>query len=75
MFDILKFAKKIQQIDDRLGKFSDYEGDDEGPTYRLFKTSTPEEWQDQCQAAIDYHKAAVRLWNAALRASRKANKP
>jgi len=72
-FDIKRFANQVAGVDDLLGSFSDYEGDENGPTMRLFHAGK-ERWERRCQEAIDLHLKAAQLWEKALKASKEQSR-
>ncbi len=57
----LKLCAEINKLDDVLGQYSDYEGDEDGPTFKL--------WEDgywafkrRCAKARAEHAAAISAW-------------
>lgn len=72
-FSINRFAKQVRKLDDALGQFADYEGDESGPTAYMFKLGK-ERWERRCETAASLHEEAARLWRRAL-AQSKREKP
>lgn len=57
----------ISTIDDRLGKFSDYErGEESSPTLYLWRCGK-ERFGRRCEEAIYLHGEAIKLWKKARR--------
>ena len=69
-FNIKRFARQIQQIDDKLGSFVDYEGDVNGPTHIMYRAGK-DAWERRCLQAAELHEQVARLWREALTASRE----
>lgn len=59
---LLHICRQINRVDDRLGQRSDYEGQEDGPTYHLFNDCTRSKFNDICDAQIEAHSEAIRLW-------------
>jgi hypothetical protein len=64
--ELLKLCSTIQQIDDALGRYADYEGSEEGPTFYLYGRGY-KEFGEHCDRAIQDHKIAVQRWKALKR--------
>lgn len=60
---VLKLCDEVRKNDDALGKFSGYEGDENGPTWDAFKRGY---LARRALEAIGLHRKAVALWGAAL---------
>jgi hypothetical protein len=58
---VLKECAKIQEIDDALGKRSDHEGDENGPTWYLWNQD-PRDFELIAQEQINNHHRAVYHW-------------
>jgi hypothetical protein len=59
---LLRLCSEMSALDDRLGKFSDYEGNEFGPTCFLFKNHDKTTFDYHANSAIALHKEAIRLW-------------
>lgn len=57
----LLLCKEMSACDDRLGKYSDYEGTEDGPTFYLWEQGV-EDFDAQCKAAIRQHAIAIAAW-------------
>lgn len=57
----LQLCKEMATSDDRLGQYSDYEGDEHGPTFYLWNQEI-EVFDRQCAAAIKQHAIAMAIW-------------
>lgn len=68
----LKVSESIRKVDDALGYFSDYEGNEDGPTWYFWKKGV-KAFDVQCERAISLHQDAIRAWRRArnLNAKRK----
>lgn len=58
---ILELCDDIRQANDRLGMFSDHEGDENGSTYHFWQQG-PGEFEVSCQIAIEGHQRAIKAW-------------
>jgi len=56
---VLKLCTEIQKIDDALGQFSDYEGQEDGPTWHAFKDGY---LARRALEAIQLHRDAISVW-------------
>ncbi len=65
--EALKLARHIQEVDDQLALFADYEGDQGGPTFAAWLENYMEK---RAKRAIALHLKAVRLWEGALKKMR-----
>lgn len=61
---VLAMCRAINALDDALGKFSDYEGDESGPTYYLWKKGV-HTFNVKADEAIELHRRAIKEWQAA----------
>lgn len=61
---------EVRGIDDRLGRYADYEGDREGPTSYFWRKGK-EAFDLQCERAIEDHQKAVRIWRKLRRVNAK----
>lgn len=58
---LLDLCRQIQMVDDRLGQYSDYEGDENGPTHHLFANGY-KSFSSACDRAIKDHSDAIVAW-------------
>jgi len=72
--DGLVIAEAIRKIDDKLGQFSDHEGNEDGPTYHLWQLGK-RRFAARCDEAIELHQRAIRLWKDARLINAKRSKP
>jgi hypothetical protein len=63
---VLRHCNQISATDDRLGAFSDYEGNKDGPTWHLWTTGK-ERFAAYCARAIELHERALKHWKAIRR--------
>jgi len=56
---VLKLCTEIQKTDDALGQFSDYEGEDNGPTWDAYKNGY---LARRALEAIQLHRKAIAIW-------------
>jgi hypothetical protein len=50
--------REVQANDDRLGRYSDHEGDNDGPTYQIWQAGY-KTFKAHCQRAIHDHETAI----------------
>ena len=60
----LVIAEAIRVIDDKLGQFSDYEGNENGPTWYMW-TRGVDKFELRCNQAIELHQRAIKIWEDA----------
>ncbi len=57
---------KVRDCDDKIGAYSDHEGNDDGPTaYMWYQGKSA--FRKHCQRAIDDHAKAVQIWEHLMR--------
>jgi len=68
---VLGICNSIRDVDDQLGRFSDYEGGQNGPTWAVWNVSK-EIFAARCEQSITLHQQAITRWKraAALNARR-----
>lgn len=59
--EVLKACAKVQEIDDALGKRSDHEGDENGPTWYLWNLG-PEKFEAVAREQVNNHNRARYTW-------------
>lgn len=59
--DLEDYLTAVQVCDDRIGRYSDHEGDENGPTFYHWKKGM-EGFMDHCDRAIADHYEAVMVW-------------
>ncbi len=61
------------RTDDALGRFSDHEGEDIGPTWHLFSKLNYHRYADHVEYEIGLHKQQIRTMRTLLRLKRRTN--
>lgn len=56
---VMRLCREMQKNDDRLGRFSDHEGTEDGPTWQAFKEGY---LARRALEAIQLHRNAIALW-------------
>lgn len=64
--ELLKLCEEVRRCDDTLGKTSDHEGQQDGPTYRLWGAGR-ESFRNHAEAIISWHQHAITVWKRLLR--------
>lgn len=59
---LVQFCEESRAIDDSLGRYSDHEGDENGPTYSLFLQPV-DAYLDHAEHVIELCRRKVRLMN------------
>lgn len=66
---LLELCAEIQACDDRIGRYSDHEGTEEGPTYHLYQLGFAT-FKSHCIRAIEDHEAAIIVFKKLLKLNR-----
>lgn len=66
----LAHCEFVRYCDDRLGRYSDHEGDENGPTFHLWQKGDID-FEMHCLRAIEDHKKAITVWRKFLRLNAK----
>lgn len=59
----------VRQHNDKLGQYSDHEGNESGSTF-YFWDQGKDSFEEQCERAIEDHKAAITAWRKIRRLNR-----
>lgn len=59
--ELLRLSNRKRAIDDELGRCSDHDGDDAGPTHHMFTHMRPEGYVQTVDYYIGRHEAAIRV--------------
>jgi hypothetical protein len=65
----LAICAQVQRCDDRLGMYSDHEGDENGPAF-AFWLKGRRDFELHCLRAIEDHKQAIQVWRAFIKLNR-----
>jgi hypothetical protein len=65
--------ENVRLINDRLGMYSDHEGDESGSTY-MFWVEGRESFESHSERAIEDHQQAIKVWRRLQRLNRKRAK-
>ena len=68
--ELLALCERKRAVDDELGRCSDHEGDEHGPTYSMFKNMRPEGYCTTLDYYIGQHERAVRILRRLIRLRR-----
>ncbi len=61
---MLRLCNKIQEVDDQLGRFSDHEGNMDGPSWWSWRRGK-KGFENYCEKALMLHRRALRIWQQA----------
>ncbi len=67
---VMAHCAAVSYCDDRLGHYSDHEGNEEGPAYHHWEQGR-ESFELHCLRAIEDHKQAIAVWRKFARLNRK----
>jgi hypothetical protein len=66
----LAMCDSIRECDDRIGRYSDHEGNKDGPTY-YFWAQGKTKFEEHALRAIHDHQLALKAWRKALKLNDK----
>ena len=73
---VLEWCEEVRKCDDQIGRYSDHEGEESGPTWYMWQSGY-ETFKYACSRALADHKQAIHVWeqlqklNEARRASQE----
>lgn len=69
---VIEMCDAVRECDDNLGRCSDHEGSDEGPTFRVWNLG-PAKFKHHAEAVISWHQHAISVYRRLLKMNERRN--